>query len=110
MPIEAEPVLGEVVEEGAGVPLIPVGAETIGAERVDEDEEEVDVVPRGDRTNVLDGPHRAGIPVFEVRGEGEVRRDGDDGDSDEGPGRHGLARFGHSRELYLFACRHATFA
>jgi hypothetical protein len=81
---EADAGLREAVELGAGVPVIAVAAEAVGAEHVDQDEQHVQIAALAQCRDVLGGSARPGIRVrdadLDERGQ---ERDHDRGCGDE---------------------------
>ena len=73
--------LGEVVHSRAGGPVVAVGAQVVGAQRVDQDEEEVEVLALRQRSDVLPRAHIARVAVdldLGGRVDGSQHQDPDD--------------------------------
>jgi hypothetical protein len=64
--IEAHTRVCQSIEDRARVALVTVATEALGAKRVDQDEQHVQVVVVADLCDVLAGPARAAIPAFRL--------------------------------------------
>lgn len=75
---------GEEVQEGARVALVPIAAQPLGAQCVDHDEEDVEVVALPEPLDVVCGAQGPVIPLARKSDPDEHRQqDDDDGGGDE---------------------------
>ena len=81
MALEAHSRVRQTVEHRAGVALVAVAAEALGAQRVDHDEQHVQVAAVPQPRDVLGGPARAAIPVARQLNLDERRQEGDHDDA-----------------------------
>ena len=82
---EADARCGEQVESGARVPRVAVAADPLGAQRVDEDEEQVHVVPLGELSDVVGRARGTGVVADDADHGGEPRENHEPRDGEPRP-------------------------
>jgi len=85
MSSEADPVPSQMSQKGARLALVSIGAQPICAQCIDQDEQDIHVVPGRKSGNVGGGSLRTGIPLAQVDGSPEEEHYDEQGRNDVGP-------------------------